>query len=213
MTQRLPMTQLDHIVYATADVAGAADRLGELFGVRAELGGRHLGLGTYNQLLGLGGGTYLEIIGPDPDQSPTDRPMPFGLGEGRPDRVAGFAVGVSGLAAVVESARAKGYDPGEVREMQRATPDGEVLRWQLATRFDQPFDGVVPFLIDWLDTPHPSTMAPQGCRLVELRLAHPDVAGVQAAHRALGLSLAVSGGPKATLTALIATPSGEVELH
>lgn len=207
------MAELDHIVYAAADVADAADRLSDLFGVRSELGGRHLGVGTYNHLLSLSAGSYLEIIGPDPNQPPTDRQLPFGLGQGRPDRLAGFAVRTGGLPAVVEAARASGYDPGDVRDMQRATPDGEVLRWQLATRWDPPYDGLVPFLIDWFDTPHPSARAPQGCSLVSLRLAHPDSAGVRSAHQALGVSFDVETAPEPGLMAVIATPCGEFELR
>lgn len=207
------MVELDHIVYATADVAAATDRLSDLFGVRAELGGRHVGVGTYNHLLGLGGGIYLEIIGPDPDQPPTGRPMPFGLGEGRPDRLGGFAVRTSAIAAVVATARAAGYDPGDVRDMKRATPEGEVLRWQLATRWDQPFDGLVPFLIDWFDTTHPSVAAPQGCSLVELRMAHPDPEGVIAAHHALGVSFAVETAAQPVLSAVIGSPRGQFELR
>jgi hypothetical protein len=203
---------LDHLVYAAADVPAAVAAVEARFGVRPALGGHHIGVGTYNHLLALGGGTYLEIIGPDPGQPTPSGPLPFGLGLGRPDRLAGFAVRASDLAHVAASAREAGYDPGEVRDMQRATPDGAVLRWQLATRWDQPFDGLVPFLIDWFDTPHPSTSSPTGCTLAELRLVHPDAGGVRAAYRALGLDLSVSEGPQPGLVAVIDTPKGRCEL-
>ena len=39
-------------------------------------------------------------------------------------------------------------------------------------------DGLVPFLIDWKDSPHPSASTPQGCTLVSLRGEHPDPAAV-----------------------------------
>jgi hypothetical protein len=35
------------------------------------------------------------------------------------------------IDAAVARARARGYDPGEVAGLQRATPTGAVLRWRL----------------------------------------------------------------------------------
>src|SRR5439155_24158845 len=57
---------LDHLVYATGEVAATVADLEGKLGVRATPGGRHAGLGTHNALLDLGQHSYLEIIGPDP---------------------------------------------------------------------------------------------------------------------------------------------------
>ena len=71
---------IDHLVYATPDVARSIDHLESQLGVRAALGGAHPGGGTHNALLSFGDGSYLEIIGPDPNQEPPkDRPMSFGI--------------------------------------------------------------------------------------------------------------------------------------
>jgi Glyoxalase-like domain len=44
---------LDHLVYAAPDLATAVADLEEHLGVRAQAGGKHVGLGTHNALLAL----------------------------------------------------------------------------------------------------------------------------------------------------------------
>ena len=53
--------QLDHVIWATADLDAAADRLEREHGLRAGGGGRHDGMGTHNRIVPLGGG-YLELL-------------------------------------------------------------------------------------------------------------------------------------------------------
>jgi hypothetical protein len=45
---------IDHLVYATPDLASAVADIESRFGVAPTPGGAHLGLGTFNALLGLG---------------------------------------------------------------------------------------------------------------------------------------------------------------
>jgi hypothetical protein len=204
---------IDHLAYAAADLDAAVADIGARFGLTPAAGGRHVGVGTRNYLLSLDHGAYLELIGPDPTQRmPEGATLPFGihtLAGGA--RLAGFAIGADDLDARVARARAAGYDPGDVHDMQRATPDGGLLSWRLTLGGSH--DGLVPFLIDWLGSPHPSTTTPRGATLVGLRGEHPDPEAVRAAHRALGWEMVVSQADIPALVATIDTPKGRVELR
>ena len=74
-------------------------------------------------------------------------------------------------------------------------------------------DGVVPFFIDWGQTPHPARTAAGGATLVELRAEHPDPARVQKILTQLGFDLPVAKSTRLALVAIIASPRGRVELR
>lgn len=61
--------QIDHVIYAAADLDAAAARLERELGLLARSGGRHEGLGTHNRIVPLGRG-YLELLAvADPDEA------------------------------------------------------------------------------------------------------------------------------------------------
>jgi hypothetical protein len=202
---------LDHLVYAVPDLAAAVDEFEARTGIRPVAGGSHAGLGTANYLVGLGS-AYLEIIGPDPDQPDHDGRRPFGVSGGSEPRLATWAVRTTGIDAVVAAARRAGYDPGDAVAMSRTTGTGELLEWRLAVSDPLPFDGLVPFLIDWGATAHPTSRPLPQAELTSFTAAHPEP---DAVHRALALvdaELPVRAGATAGLHAVLDTPRGAVAL-
>ena len=73
------MLELDHLVIAATDLDAGEPWLAERLGVPLVAGGQHVGWGTHNRLLGIGGGAYLELIAADPTQPAASVPRPFML--------------------------------------------------------------------------------------------------------------------------------------
>ncbi|BCM70302.1 MULTISPECIES: VOC family protein [Streptomyces] len=200
---------LDHLVLATPDLGATVADFARRTGVRPAPGGVHLGLGTRNHLVGLGGRSYLEIVGPDPEQPEPDGPRPFGV-----DRLAGpsvltWAISPPDLDAAVAEARARGHDPGPVRPMSRRTPDGTVLRWRLTDGGPGEASGLVPFLIDWGDSRHPAASGLPVTPLLAVSASAPDPEEVRGRLAVLGTSLVLGTGP-AALSFTVDSPNGPV---
>lgn len=115
---------LDHLIYGVPVLADGVNQFESCFGVRAQPGGKHQGLGTHNALLGLGQSTYLEIIAPDPDQPVPAMPRPFGLDSLAGPRLVGWAIRCDDIDARVARARAQGYDPGTQSSSSGPPPKG-----------------------------------------------------------------------------------------
>ena len=203
--------RLDHLVLATRDLEGTVDRVAGSLGVRPAPGGQHPGVGTRNFLLSLGGGSYVEVIGPDPDQPAPSEPRPFGIdGLDRP-RLITWGARSNDLEQDAAAAAGHGHDLGPIRKMSRASPTGELLTWRL-TRFPGPGVAVIPFLIDWGQTTHPSTTAPGGVTLVSFRAEHPNPGYVRTVLDAMALRLEVTAGPEPRLHARLSGPGGALDL-
>jgi hypothetical protein len=204
---------IDHIVHGVEDLEAGIEELAERLGVRPAMGGRHVGRGTHNALLGLGGGVYLEVIAIDPEQPAPAAPTAFSLDRLRLPRLVGWASRTTDIDGQAAAARAAGHDPGEVQSMSRRRPDGFLLEWRLSRGTPDPGRLAVPFLIDWGDSPHPSEAAPAGVRLVELRLEHPDPDALRATLAALGATVPVDAAPEPALVAILDSPRGRVTLR
>ena len=202
---------VDHIIYAAPDLAAAVADLQARLGVRAQAGGKHIGLGTHNALLALGPRTYLEIIAPDPGQPEPPSPRPFGIEGVTHGKLVGWALACDDIDHAVAEARSHGYDPGEVVDGHRVAPDGTVLRWRTA-RGELP-DELVPFLICWGDTEHPAGPAPHGLILKSVEVEHPDPPSLAPVLMALGANVEVRQGQVPALVAYLSGPNGSKVLR
>ena len=205
---------IDHLAYAVPDVAAAMDDLQRRLGVRPSVGGPHPGRGTHNALLDLGATAYLEVIGPDPAQPPPSQPRAFGIDALTAPRLATWAAKASDLRARVAAAKEAGYDAGRVMSLERRRPDGLLLQWEITRGAWPPAgEGLVPFLIDWAEAPHPSAAAAPGCTLVGLHGEHPQPAALCPLLGVLGVELEIVAAPRPALVATIDSPHGRVELR
>jgi hypothetical protein len=207
------LSRVDHLVYAAPNLDAAVERVEELLGVRASPGGSHPRWGTRNALVSLGDRTYLEIIAPDPSLPAPDSPRIFGIDDLTAPRLVTWAASGRDLAALSATAAGGGVVLGAVGTGSRRTPDGATLSWTLTNPGGTLGDGLVPFFIDWGDTPHPAASAAEGAALVDMRAEHPEPDRIRAMLETLGLDLPVTRGPEPALVAYIATRNGRAELR
>jgi hypothetical protein len=207
------LARLDHLVYATPDLQLGIDTIEKRLGVKASAGGQHPGLGTRNALVALGPTSYLEIIGPDPEQPKPAGARRFGIDDLNAPRIVRWVVKSSELAAVRAKADTAGVTLGPVASGSRKRPDGVVLSWRYTDPATVVAEGLVPFFIDWGSSPHPALTAARGATLVQLRAEHPDSVKVQKMLDQLGLELRVSQASAPAIVATIDSPRGKVELR
>ena len=205
---------IDHLVYATPDLPAGVKGVEALLGIRATPGGQHPGEGTRNALIALGPTSYLEIIGPDPDQPKPDHPRRFGIDDLQAPRLVAWAAKGTNLTQIVADAHRRGVPIGDVLPGSRRTPTGVLLSWHVTDqRAVAANNGLVPFFIDWGNTPHPATSAAAGATLLSLRGEHPNAENVQRMLTELGLELPVVKRERPSLVATILGARGRVELR
>ncbi|MDQ1082101.1 MULTISPECIES: VOC family protein [Microbacterium] len=182
-------TLLDHVVIAGPDLADLVEWFADRTGVVAAPGGAHP-TGTANALVALTvdgrrGPQYVELIGPDPARAEAALPRTFGIDALSVPVVQAYAVHPHDIDATVATARAAGYDPGDVQPLSRRTPAGTLLEWRLTRGEHQRLD--VPFLIDWGTTPQPGVSDIPSIELVSFVRTEPDPEPLRATSSALGL--------------------------
>jgi len=199
--------KLDHIMYATSDLGQGIAEIEALTGVTPAIGGSHPGMGTRNALLSLGANQYLEIIAPDPEQDHDGNLAGELIAHGG-SGIRGWAVATDDILKTKKISADRGLDPQPVVDMNRTTPKGVRLDWQLFFLSRGP---QMPFFIDWMGSPHPAQTTPQGCSLANFTVTVPDAENYRSVMDALGVDVTVSGGSPG-FSAELDTPNGRVEL-
>jgi hypothetical protein len=141
---------IDHLVIAVNDPVAAAAELTETVGLAFTAGGRHAGLGTFNQIAFLGD-AYLELMGVDDAAAAAGWPIGAAVVRAL-EQGGGFATyGLvdDTIRNSVARLQANGSSIGPVVHGSRERPDGEQVDWWTASPPllgpDQP-----PFLIKHL---------------------------------------------------------------
>ncbi|MBD3647847.1 MAG: VOC family protein [Pseudomonadales bacterium] len=196
-------------MYGVRDLEAGITEIEDLTGVRATFGGFHPGNGTCNALVSLSDLQYLEIIAPDPEQGLGGTLGEELIGQRGPS-IRTWAVAAPALDDVAQTLTTLGM-AGEVIEMGRTRPDGVQLNWRILTVSAHGFGNLMPFFIDWKDSPHPSVEAPGGCSLVEFIVTVEEAARFSDIMRALDVDVTVEEGPR-VMKALLDSPNGRVEL-
>jgi glyoxalase-like protein len=160
--------KLDHVIFAVADLAAAAQELEEHHGLAPVAGGRHPGWGTENRIVPLGD-AYLELIAVADEfeaaASPFGRWVAAGRGRAGAASPLGWAVRTDDLDAIAERLAL------EARAGSRRTGDGAELRWRYAGVERAMAEACLPFFIEWaVGTPFPGRTESPELRIRELHL-------------------------------------------
>lgn len=203
--------QIDHLVWFCGNLAEGRATVASHADAVPAYGGAHDGEGTANYLLSLGPTTYLEILGRDPGQAessldPAVRAL-SGMGL--------FHWAMSGVALEELQSRAReaGLAGGELVRGGRTKPDGQRLEWTCFGLRDHGFGALIPFFIDWHETPHPAASAPRGATLTEFEIFSPRAGALQAIFDTLRVPLAVTWRAEAGITATLRRGRGDYQLH
>ena len=207
------MLELDHVVYATADLNGTALAWRQRYGLDSVVGGRHERWGTENRVVPLGQ-TYLELLSVfDPALAAADRfatsvadRADAGGGWLNPVLVTDDLDGVAARLAL------------GVIEGSRRRPDGEVLRWRSAGVSDPRRKPSWPFFIAW-DVPpdrHPSTMR-EGHGTRATGISNVEVAGERSEIEAwigeVPPQLSIVDGSPGVRSVTVSTLDGDVRIE
>lgn len=200
--------EIDHLAVTCADLDEGAAFVEERLGVPLEGGGRHDRFGTWNRLLSLGPGLYLEVIAPEPGATPAAARW-FDLDAAGAPALSHWVVRVPDLDAALAEAPPEAGDPLALSR--------ERLRWRASVPPDgsRAWGGAYPMLIEWQTLgAHPAGGLPdRGLRLLGLEVGHPRAPRLRGLLGRLAdprLRIVTADGPG--LRATFATANGEVGL-
>jgi Glyoxalase-like domain len=218
-------TELDHIVVACKTLGEGRAWCRETFGVEANGGGKHAGVGTHNTLLSLGTKHYLEIISIDPDAPAASFPRWFGLDTdevksliAHEPRLVAWVARVSRAASAVDAVEQIAQVKDNPATIVRPAERGD-FRWRFAFTREgaRARGGVLPHFIQW-DVPiHPCERLPDvGVSLGSLVLGDPAPEEVSNMLQAVNFSddkVHVGQSSSLQLVATLSTPNGMIILE
>lgn len=207
---------LDHVVLGIDDLDKGIEALEQLTGVRAKFDGRDARLGTQSAVIGLGDNAFLEIMAPDPKADPARvdpkyKPMTL-------DRLETFdtltpflwAIGTNNLERTRWFARRAGSYPSGIDSGTRARGWGRSSEWTWA-HVTRPHTYVMPIFVQWnADTRPPQDRAPEGCRLVQLKLYPRIFKTVHLLLAAMQVDVEAEGAETESIHLSLECPKGEV---
>jgi hypothetical protein len=211
-------SEIDHIIWACADLEVGSRQFETLTGVRPRFGGVHAGGATHNALVALGSHCYLEILAPVGPPTAADDAWVQIMRTAKEPRVLTYCLrSGSSLQHLAEIAAGLGWQNATVASNGRKTPAGVDLRWRWLAPISPSFGLAFPFFIDWLDSVHParSLSAEFPTDTIELQrfaVGHPNAQGLEHVLGLFGATIPSYAADKSGFQVHLATPRGIVSL-
>ena len=187
---------IDHLVIACSDPDAAAAELESSVGIVAGGGGRHAGRGSWNRIVWLADGSYLELIGIEDAELARRSPVGAAAVRVLEEHGGGLATYALREDEIEKAAATLGVIGafGAVQHGTRTRDDGEVVEWWTAFPTDELRPDAAPFLIQ-----HAYTGAEWGPQALAERAAFRHPIGSPVALARLDIA---SGDPPATAAAI-----------
>src|SRR5699024_5547805 len=152
-------------------------------------------------------------LGPDPQQDPpADGRLALDAHLAPAPTLQTWAIHPPAFLAKVAAANTVGIDFGEVRDMSRETPDGDLLEWRLTSRSPLPAAATLPFRCASCDSPRPAGSAVPRLELLDVGNEAPEGDATRSALEVLGAGdTRVVEGPEPRLRARMLGPGGVLE--
>jgi Glyoxalase-like domain len=211
-------SEIDHIIWACADLEQGSRQFETLTGVRPRFGGVHADGATQNALVALGPECYLEILAPVGPPTVDDGAWVRTLHTAVEPRVLTYCLrSGSSLRDLAGIAAGLGWHNAIVANNGRTTPAGVALRWQWLAPTAESFGWAFPFFIDWLDSVHParSLSAETPDRTIQLQrfaVGHPDAIGLAQTLGSFGATVPTYTAKEGGFRLDLLTPRGIVSL-
>jgi hypothetical protein len=123
-----------------------------------------------------------------------------------------FAFSATDLDAIAARARELGLNVVGPTPGQRETPDGGLVRWSHVDFIGHGFGQFVPFALNWLDSPHPSTTSPRGAVILGITVEHPRAEELRRIYEGLGVPAEVVQAEKPRIIVRMSSETGTFEV-
>ncbi|MEM9502021.1 MAG: VOC family protein [Pseudomonadota bacterium] len=209
-----PPALLDHLVWLAGDLDAACAQFEALSGVAPDYGGVHPG-GTHNAIVGLGDKMYLEIAAPMPEaEAGAGHPWVDAARQRPEPHLYSYCMRSTGLlSTLAEEVKAAGIKAFGPLPGSRTTPEGQTLKWQLFIPVLPGAGSIIPFHIDWQDTPHPARTSSSPLTLTGFHVKHAEPERFRDAMSLLAPGVRLERSEShSRLIARLSTPLGPVTL-
>lgn len=203
---------IDHLVYVVTDLQQGMQTIEALLGCPVIYGGQHLSQGTHNALVNLGNGCYLELLAIDPANTSITSPRWMGVDVFDVPQLSRWALKSNQLEQDAAILQQTNPAMGCIENGSRQRTDGSNLTWGIIMPLPQPTIELLPFMVDWKDSVHPTADLEEHCQLISMQATHPSPTHIQKTLNQLNAPLQVSQGDNICLQAIIDCPRGRVVL-
>jgi len=206
---------VDHIVYVVPDLEEGMNLIEEKFGIRPVYGGQHKNQGTHNALLNLHRGAYLEILAVDKSNTSVKPPRWMGVDLIQEPMVTRWAVRSDNIKADIQLFNKLGFPTGKLIAGSRKKSDGTTLSWEMTSPSFEPKVDLVPFIVDWKDSVHPTASLPEACVLADFSASHPQALMMKSIFKQLNIPIFpsfIKQSEAQTISISLNSPEGVIEL-